>query len=423
MYEWVAGCSRQYEHSLERLDMHQKRVPLLLLVIAYMAFISLGLPDGLLGVAWPSMRATFDVSVSSLGILLVALSVGYLLSSFNSGQIVARIGIGGLLLTSSVLVTVSLFGIALTSWWWLLAGCTLLLGMGGGAIDAGLNTYAASHFSERHMNWLHAYYSLGATLGPLLLTTVLVNGLPWQMGYLLVGSLLAAMALAFATTRHLWQQPATTTDTDATVESSTTRAIGIGTALRHPLVGISCLTFFIYTGLEVAAGVWAYTLFTEGRGIDIGVAGTWVGIYWGSQTAGRLVFGVVAERLSAHIILRTSLIAVVVGTLLLWLNLLPVLSFLGLALMGFMLAPVFPLLMSQTPARLGEAYAAHAIGFQASAANLGSALVPGLAGVLARAAGIEVIGPFLLVLALAMLLLHEILLRLDQATSPSVAVS
>lgn len=382
------------------------RPPSLLLLIAYAAFVTLGLPDGLLGVAWPSIHRTLGIPVSGLGILLVAASAGFQLSSFSNGQIVSRIGIGWLLVVSSLLVASSLFGFALFPVLWLLAGCAVLLGMGGGAIDAGLNGYAASHFSTRHVNWLHACYGLGAMLGPLIMTTLLSRSLPWQWGYVLVGVILAAMAATFVLTRRLWNSRVASTDT---VSSAPLPALGMRAALKQPLVWLGILIFFVYTGLEVTAGLWAYTLFTEERGIPPGVAGIWISVYWGSLTAGRLVFGLITERFGQRTVLRVSMVSVLVGAVLIWLPALPLFSFLGLTLIGFMLAPIFPLLIAQTPARLGAGTATHAIGFQVAAANLGSALVPAFAGILAQSMGLEIIGPFLLLTALLMLLLYELL--------------
>lgn len=388
-----------------------KRTSVLLIIIAYIAFISLGLPDGLLGVAWPSISTTFGLPLGNLGMLLVVFVSGFLLSSFNSGQIVARIGVGGLLLVSSLLITTSLFAYALAPAWWMMVAVGFLLGMGGGAIDAGLNAYAAAQFSPRHVNWLHACYGFGATLGPLLMTVVLSSGQSWRNGYALVGGAMAVLTLCFGVTRRLWQNHTAATTTAPAEPSIPVR---MQTILRRPMVWLGIGIFFTYTGLEVTAGQWAYSLFTAGRGIDPSLAGIWISIYWGSLTVGRVVFGMLAERIGTTTILRTSMACTLLGALLLWLNPSPLLSFLGLALIGFMLAPIFPLLITQTPARLGAAHATHAIGFQVAAANLGSALIPAGAGLLVRGLGLEVIGPILLVTALLLYALHEVLVGVER---------
>lgn len=397
-------------HIPESLQRSQR----LLLILAFLAFISLGLPDGLPGVAWPSMHTTFRVPLSSLGSVLIAMSVGFLASSSSSGYLATRIGIGKLLALSSLLVAGGLFGAATAPSWWVLLGYVVLLGAGGGIIDAGLNTYAAAHYTPRQVNWLHAFYGLGAALGPLLMTLIISQRMPWQWGYALVGVCLGTMAVCFWLTRHRWQDAAAAlSDTQAT--SPDEPPLSAGAVLRRPLVWLGILLFFLYTGLEVSAGQWVYTLFTEERGIAPGVAGTWVSIYWGSLTVGRLIFGVVATWLGAHTILRTSMIAVVGGALLLWTAPVPLVSSIGLALMGLMLAPIFPLLIAQTPARLGSAVAAYAIGFQVAGANLGASLVPGCVGLLVDLFSLRVIAPFIVGLALLLLLTHELLLHIPAA--------
>ncbi len=378
-----------------------------LLIVAYIAFISLGLPDGLLGVAWPSISATFDRPLGDLGILLVMATIGFFITSFNSGRLIVRFGIGTIVAVCGLLVATGLFVYATAPAWWMVVTATLLLGMGGGAIDAGVNAYAAAHFSPRHVNWLHACYGFGAMLGPLLMTAILSTGQSWRWGYSIVGVVLVMLAILFAWTRQLWQQDGVSNSGQAA--ASTARPASTRASLRRPLVWMGIAIFFVYTGLEVTAGQWAFSLFTEGRQIAAVTAGIWVSIYWGSLTLGRLVFGVLVEHFNPATILRWSMLAVVVGALLFWLDILPTLSFLGLALMGFMLAPIFPLLIAQTPTRLGSAHAANAIGFQVAAANIGAASVPGGAGILVRTMGIWVIGPIVSIGALLLFVLYEMM--------------
>lgn len=378
----------------------------LLLGIAYLAFISLGLPDGLLGVAWPSIHTTFGVALSYLGFLQIAATIGFLLSSSGSGHAVERLGIGGLLALSSLLVTLGLAGYTLAPFWLLLVVATLLLGLGGGAIDAGINAYAAARFSPQQINWLHACYGLGATLGPLLMTMVITSGQSWRWGYALTGAVLALMAIGFWATRSNWQMqsPASTEPEHTTPVTKPDQS-----TLRQPAVWISMAIFFLYTGLEVVGGQWAYTLLTEGRGMATTLAGVAVGGYWGGLTLGRLVFGVLAARISPTAILRWCMVGVVFCTLLLAFDRTPLLNVAVLGTMGFLLAPIFPLLIAQTPARLGAAHATRAIGFQVAAANLGAAALPASTGVLVAVTGLEAIGPLLVGAALVLVGMHEYL--------------
>jgi fucose permease len=354
------------------------------------------------GVAWPSVRATFHLPLDALGTLLVVFTVGYLLSSFSSGRVLARMSVGTLLAASCLLMAVALAGYALTPSWWLMVIVTTTAGAGSGAIDAGLNTYAATHFSPRMVNWLHASYGVGASVGPVLMTSVLNAGYVWRWGYGIVAISQIVMAIAFGLTRHLWEASIPGKATNEETTAATTRA-----TLRLPVVWLSVATFFIYTGLESAAGTWAFSLFTEGRGIAMREAGLWVSVYFGCLTVGRVVFGFVAEMRAARWLLRGCLVAVAFGAALIWLNLSGLSSALGLALMGFTAAPIFPSLIAATPQRVGEAHTANAVGFQISAAVLGASLLPAVVGILADRLGLESVGPALLSLALVLIALYE----------------
>jgi fucose permease len=371
--------------------------------IAFAAFVSLGLPDGLLGVAWPSIRKTFGLPLSQLGAILFAVMAGYLGSSFASGAIVARHGVGPLLAWSNVLVAASCVGFALAPAWPVMLACGLVAGAGAGAIDAGINVYAAERFSPRLVSWLHASWSAGAALGPLIMTAVLGAGLAWRWGYGVAATIVAAMALSFFATIALWSTPSAALG-DAQAAHAPSPFLR---TLRRPAVWAHMAVFFLYTGLEGSAGQWAYSLLTEARQVAPGVAGTWVGGYWASLAAGRLVCGLAAHRFTAAALLRAAMACAVLAASLVWADRGPAATVAGLALLGFSLAPIFPMLIASTPARLGAGHAAHAIGFQVSAACLGAAAVPGAAGLVARWHGLEAIPAVLLANAVALWLLHE----------------
>jgi fucose permease len=314
-----------------------------LILIAFVAFVSLGLPDGVLGVAWPSVRRTFDVPVSQFGLLLIASTCGFLVSSFSSGAVVRRLGVGRLLLASSGLMTCASAGYALAPSWPFMVALGVFAGLGSGAIDAGINAYAAHHFSPRLVNWLHAFYGVGATLGPLLMTGVLAAGLAWRWGYAVNAAALGLMSLCFLFTLRLWDQP--TGETAAAAAAAERPApdepAGTFATLRRPVVALSVVLFFLYTGVEVAAGQWAYSLFTEARGVTPAAAGVWAGVYWASLTAGRIAFGAAAGRVPPLAILRVTMVVAPLGALLIWADAAPLANFLGLALMGFCFAPMF----------------------------------------------------------------------------------
>lgn len=393
-----------------------------LIALAFVAFVSLGLPDGVFGVAWPSVRRTFGLPLSQMGPFLAASVTGYLVSSFFGGTVLRRTGVGRLLLGSNLLIIAGLAGYAAAPAWGVMVGCAIFAGLGAGAIDAGINAYAADHFTPRLVNWVHACYGVGATAGPLTMTAVLAAGHSWRWGYVLLGVVLTGMAVGFWLTLNLWEDRKVRGFEVVTPNTSAPGAEApgapnreapatMGQTLRRPVVWAGIGLFFLYTGLEVTAGQWAYSLFTEARGVRPAVAGTWVGVYWGSLTAGRVAFGVAAGRVSAGRLLAVGLVGAPVAAGLIWWNGGGVAGFVGMALLGLVLAPIYPLMIFLTPGRVGQTFSAHAIGFQVSAANLGAAALPGLAGVLARSFGLEVVGPTLLTAALALLALNEVARR------------
>lgn len=383
----------------------------LLLVIAYLGFISLGLPDTLIGVAWPSVREHFGRQQGELAWIFFGTGASYFLAGLFTGRLLSKLGIGLLLAGSSLLVAASGFGYGTAPAWALFASCALLHGLGSGAIDTGLNHYVAHHFSARHMNWLHACYGIGATLGPLIMTTMLVNLNSWRAGYLTVATLLLALTVLFACTRRLWDAPPEPGAQPE--EAATAPTLGMLETLRNGPVWGHILLFFIYTGLEVTVGQWSFTLLTESRGVAKETAGLWVTLYWASLTTGRILFGFVVDRMGIDRLLRFSMLGVLAGMALFAANGPPLLSAFALGLTGLGLASIYPCLMTRTPQRLGKARAAHAIGFQVSFGMIGAAAFPSVCGWLAQRSGLEVVAVVALVMAVMLQVLHEMLLRSD----------
>jgi fucose permease len=388
----------------------RRKSQVFLIFIAYLSFVGLGLPGAMLGVAWPSIREGFALPLDAVGVLLVTEMVGYLLASFYSGPLISKVGIGKLLLASVALRLVGLLGYSLAPVWWMIVLLGLVTGLGGGALDAGLNTYFATNHSANLMNWLHACFGIGATLGPVLMRAVLSGGWSWRWGFAVVGLLHVLYTIGFAIALNRWPK-SPGVEVDAPTSEVRTHSVRSIDTLKLPLVWAGVVLFFLFTGVENTTGQWSYSLFTEARSVNPDVAGFWASAYWGSLTVGRIVFGLVTDRLGVTRSLRLVMIGAMCGAALIWANVTGWLSFLGLALMGFSVAPLFPLSISATPKRIGAVHAANAIGYQLASGSLGFALLPALAGVLAESVGLEVIGPFLLVAATVMFLLHEVVAR------------
>jgi fucose permease len=367
-----------------------------LVILAYVAFVGLGMPDGLLGVAWPSIRTGFSIPLDAIGLFLTALVIGYMTSSFFSGPIVTRIGVGRVLAISCALTGTALIGYTFVPAWWMMVLLGAVAGLGAGAIDAGLNTYVAAHFSEGLMQWLHASWGVGITLGPIIMTMGLTASNTWHTGYRIVGAFQLFLAICFVLTLSMWtdnDKPAAHDEPKKLTDYKTP----MGETLRQPRVWMSIFLFFMYVGAEGALGTWIYTLLTESRDVNPTVAGFWAGSYWATFTVGRIVAGLFAKRIGINKLVTGGLIGALTGAVLLVWNPSVGINLLAVAVIGFSIAPIFPAMMSGTSTRVGDHYAANTIGMQMTATGLGTAVIPGLMGVFARQVSLEVIPVMLLV--------------------------
>lgn len=380
-------------------------------VLAFIAFISLGLPDGLLGVAWPSMRESFSRSLDSLGMLLLASMAGYLLSSFYSGKVTSHLGVGWLLSLSCLTTGASLLGYTLVPYWWMMIPLAVAAGLGAGAIDGGINTYVASNFGEHLMQWVHASYGIGITMGPVIMTTGISYFSSWRVGYIVVGSLQVALAASFALTVSMWKSSGSGEEREKILSDYKTP---MGETLRQPDVWISILLFFIYAGIEATIGSWAYTLLTQSRGISSEVAGLFVGSYWATFTVGRILAGLFTRRFRMHSLIRGSLLGAFVGAFMIIWNPFKAVSLAGVVITGFAIAPIFPGMVSLTTKRVGARFAANTIGMQISAAGLGVAVIPGLTGVLAQRISLEVIPLLILFWIISLFVLYSLSIRREK---------
>jgi fucose permease len=387
----------------------------LLLYLSFIAFISLGLSDGLLGVAWPSVAGQFEKPLSRLALLQLGATCGFFISSTNAGTLIRRLGVGRLLILSNVLVLIALSGFSFARSWPLIIASMFILGTGGGAVDAGLNAYSAERFTKEQVTMLHAFYGLGAMIGPVVMRRVLLAGSPWQHGYLAVLAIIAALLLLFIATRKRWagrahlshhHQPEDAQDRrDAALLLSPLKPVARGTIFA----GIAL--FLVYTGLEVTAGAWSFTWLSRGRGIPAESAALWVGIYWGALMAGRIFFGFFGGRWHLRSILWLMILSVIAGCILFLQPWSDNAAMAALPLIGFACAPLFPLFVSYTPTVARRPSAPDLIGRQISAASIGSAAVPLLVGGGVELFSLKAIPLSLLILSLLLALFYRLWVR------------
>jgi len=393
----------------------------LTIIIALVSFVSIGLPDAVLGVAWPSMQETFGRSREELGAVLFSSGAGYIASGLVSGRAIALLGVGRVLILSTALVTTGLLGYALAPVFVMVLLLGALIGLGSGAVDSGLNFYAAENFSNRIMNLLHAFFGFGAMIGPIVMAGVLSTGVAWRWGYVLVGGTTLMMTVLFIGTRGIWTAGhAGARHADG--EGHKPPSAPVRVVIRHPLVWLQIVVFIFTTGVEFTAGQWAYTVLVERLGLETGVAGVWVGLYWGSMAVGRLLLGGLSRAIGDRRLILFGSWGMLLAALL-FTSPAPPVAIAGLLLFGLSEGPLFPTLMSLTPVRLGSAVALHAIGFQVSAAVLGGAILPTIAGLLSTRAGLAAISWTLVAGVVVLIGLVGLLHVRTAAVAPTPAVA
>lgn len=380
---------------------------LALLALVYLAFISLGLPDGVLGVAWPAMRSSLGQPLAAAGLVTLILALCSAVSGFASAAVLKRFGVGRVVMASAGLTGLALLGFSFSNafaWILLLA---VPLGLGAGSVDAGLNHFVAEHYSSRHMNWLHGCWGIGATLGPFIMGQALAASGGWQAGYRAISLMQLALALLFLLTLGLWHRQGSRPAPPSNEAAPTAGHSGSGwTAWLAPAL------YLVYATVEVGTGLWAASILVGHRGIDAGVAAMWVAGFFGAIMVGRFAVGLVAPRWGNRALVRFGLLTALIGATLFSFDGLPhAVSLTGLVLLGLGCAPVYPSLMHETTRRFDPDTARTVIGRQVAFAYVGTAVGPGALGLLGSAWGLATIMPAVVLGVLALLLLTSLLDR------------
>ncbi len=378
-----------------------------LLWIAFLSFIAIGLQGSALNVAWLYMQDSFGKSLDSIGIVLLAGTFGGLILSFYSGRILSILSVGWVCFLATVLEVFALLVISFTPHWSIFVAASVLLGLGRSGINVAMNTFVAERYPSSRMNWLHAIFGIGATAGPLLVTFIVVNlARNWQTSYLLIACIQSIIAILFLLSIKDWQLSATTSQEKV---SHKAQRVSFKTTLRLRAVWLGIGLFVCHVGLQMSTGQLTNSLLVEGRGIDPKLAGLWISLFWAFLTLGRIAFALFIDQFGVAKVLRFCTLGSVLAAGLIALNLSASLSFFGIALMGFTLAPVFPSSVSRTPAMVGRLHSPNAIGFQMTGAGLGGAFIPGFIGFIADSSSLEFIPIALFGVAVAQFVMHELL--------------
>ena len=373
----------------------------LLLVIIYLAFISLGLPDGLLGAAWPTMYPGFGVPVSYAGAVSMIVAFGTIVSSLLSDRLTYRFGTGKVTAVSVAMTAAALFGFSACTEYWMLLLWAVPYGLGAGGVDASLNNYVALHYSSRHMSWLHCMWGVGASVGPYIMGWVLSGGAHWSGGYRIVGIVQVCLTAVLFLTLGLWK--------DRRTEAENAEPVPLAKVFRIAGAKEILVTFFCYCALEQTAALWASSYLTLSKGVDAETAAFFASMFFLGITAGRALNGFLTIKFDDKTLIRMgcAVIGLGIGAMLLPGNM----ALAGLLLVGLGCAPIYPCIIHSTPANFGPEKSQALIGVQMASAYVGTLLMPPLFGVIAGSIGAWVMPAYLLAILVLMALMHERMLR------------
>lgn len=383
----------------------------LLLAIIYLAFISLGLPDSLLGSAWPTMYIQFDVPISYAGIISMIISAGTIISSLQSDRLTKKLGTGKVTAISVAATAVALFGFSFSHSFWALCLWAIPYGLGAGSVDASLNNYVALHYESRHMSWLHCMWGVGATAGPYIMGIALSMGQGWNMGYRYIGIIQVILTSALIFSLPLWKGRTEETEVEELQTENGKKVLSVREILKISGAREVMLCFFCYCALEQTTGLWASSYLSLHKGIPAETAATFASLFFIGITVGRAISGFVTMKLNDIQMIRLGQGIIVAGIVAMILPGSNILAMAGLILIGLGCAPIYPCVIHSTPAHFGADKSQAIIGVQMAFAYIGTMLMPPLFGMIAREISVALLPFYLFVILVVMIIMHELLTK------------
>lgn len=382
----------------------------LLLAVIYMAFISLGLPDALLGSAWPIMHLEFGVPVSYAGIVFGIISAGTIVSSLCSDYLTKKLGAGKVTAISVAMTAAALFGFSFSNAYWQLLLWAIPYGLGAGSVDACLNNYVALHYKSHHMSWLHCMWGLGASTGPYIMSYVLTNGQIWNMGYRYVGILQLVLTALLIFSLPLWRVHTGVTDSTA---QTTAKALTLPEIFRIPGAKAIMVMFFCYCALEQTAGLWASSYLVLHKGISEELAALFGSFFYIGITVGRFISGFITFKLNDEQMIRLGQGIIGIGILTMCLPLGDAAALAGFIIIGLGCAPIYPCVIHSTPAHFGADKSQSIVGVQMASAYVGTLCMPPLFGLIANHINVALLPVYLLAILALMFMMHEKLCKVS----------
>ena len=379
----------------------------LLLAVIYLSFISLGLPDSLLGAAWPSMYQGFGVPVSYSGVIFCIISVGTVISSLQSDRLTRRLGAGWVTAISVGMTAAALFGFSVSNSFWALCLWAIPYGLGAGSVDAALNNYVALHFASRHMSWLHCMWGIGASVGPYIMGAALSTNAGWHMGYRVIGLIQIVLTAIILLSLPLWKTASA--KEEAEQADTPAQALTLKQIFRIPGVKAVLITFFCYCSLEQTTSLWASSYLVLAKGIAPETAAGFASLFFIGITAGRALCGFLTLKWNDTQMVRLGVGLIALGVAAMLLPLGETVTLAGLLLIGLGCAPIYPSIIHSTPAHFGADRSQAIIGVQMASAYIGNCLMPPLFGLIANRTTISIFPYYLLMILVVMGYMHEVL--------------
>lgn len=382
----------------------------LLLAVIYVSFISLGLPDSLLGGAWPIMYREFDVPVSFSGIIFFIISAGTVISSLMSDRLTKKVGTGRLTAISVATTAAALLGFSVSTRFWMLCVIAIPYGLGAGSVDAALNNYVALHYKSRHMSWLHCMWGVGASTGPYIMSAVLTGGHAWNSGYRIVGIIQVVLSAILFVFLPLWKKAGKEGTSSGGEDEYKGRPIPLKDVIRFKGAKEIMLTFFCYSMIEQTCSLWAAGYMVFGRGIDTAKAAGFAGMFFLGITAGRALSGFLTMKFDDDQMMRIGEAVIAAGIILIFLPF-DITVIIGLIVTGLGCAPIYPSIIHSTPVHFGRDKSQAMVGIQMAAAYVGTTIMPPVFGVIAENISVKIFPLYLTAALVLMAIMYETVVK------------
>ena len=390
-----------------------------LLAVIYLSFISLGLPDSLLGSVWPTIYQEFNVPVSYAGAIFMIISAGTIFSSLQSDRLTKLLGTGKVTAFSVLMTAIALWGFSVSSSYWMLILWAIPYGLGAGSVDASINNYVALHYKSHHMSWLHCMWGVGASIGPYIMSFALLNNQGWNMGYRYISILQLGLSIIIMLSLPLWKKQPIVNDTDSIDENRSSKILTLKEIISIPGIKQLMLMFFCYCALEQTTMLWASSYLVLQHGFDLELATSYGSLFFIGITVGRAISGFITLKLNDKQMIYLGQAIILIGVILMILPFTHNISLIGLVIIGLGCAPIYPCIIHSIPSNFGADKSQSIIGVQMASAYIGNLLMPPLFGIIANHISPVLFPVYLLLILIVMVIMH---IKLNKNISRNILV-